>query len=40
MIIRIELRAPRQRGDTQDPSIEKMIFYRIERWIGLDTITG
>jgi hypothetical protein len=31
MIIEVEPLIPRQRANTPDPSIEKMIFYRIER---------
>jgi hypothetical protein len=31
MILGIEALIPHQRANTPDPSIEKMIFYRIER---------
>ena len=40
MAVEIEPITPYQKGNTRDLSMEKMIFYRIERWIGLDTITG
>ncbi|MDT7888673.1 MAG: hypothetical protein RQ885_06825 [Desulfurococcales archaeon] len=35
MIMRIEPITPHQKGNTRDPSIEKMIYYRIERKIEL-----
>jgi hypothetical protein len=31
MILGIEALIPHQRANTRDPSIEKMIYYRIER---------
>jgi hypothetical protein len=31
MIIEVKTIIPHQRANTPDPSIEKMIFYRIER---------
>jgi hypothetical protein len=35
MILGIEALTPHQRADTRDPSMDKMIFYRVERKIEL-----
>jgi hypothetical protein len=42
MILGIEALIPHQRADTRDPSIDKMIYYRIERGgvIGINSDRG
>jgi hypothetical protein len=36
----VELITPSQKGNTQDPSIKKMIFYRIERGVIYNQISS
>ena len=42
MILGIDALIPHQRADTRDPSINKMIYYRIERGgvIGINSDRG